>query len=63
MAVKNVLVLRWSQRAHCFVADPKSRLEPPKGTLPYGKGLVTSENPGKVKTVQGIRMGIGHVGS
>ena len=36
------------------MADPKSRLEPPKGTLPYGKGLVTSENPGKVKTVQGL---------
>ena len=40
VAVKNMLVLRWSQRhIVSFVADPKGTLEPPKGTVPFGKSL------------------------
>ena len=40
VAVKNMLVLRWSQRhIVSFMADPKGTLESPKGTVPFGKGL------------------------
>ena len=40
VAVKNMLFLRWNQRAHyCFEGDPKGTLGAPKGTVPFGKGL------------------------
>ena len=42
VTVKNMLVLRWSQRAHCFFCGrPKGhvRAPPPKGTVPFGEGL------------------------
>ena len=40
VAIKNMLVLRWSQRAHCwFWGRPKGQLGAPKGTVPFGKGL------------------------
>jgi len=32
VAVKNILILRWSQRAHCFFCDrPKGHIRAPKG--------------------------------
>ena len=42
VAVKNMLVLRWNQRAHCFFCGrpkeaPKGTLEASKGTVPFGK--------------------------
>ena len=42
VTVKNMLVLRWSQRAHCFFCGrPKGhvRAPPPQGTVPFGEGL------------------------
>ena len=44
VAVKNMLVLRWNQRAHYwFLGRPKGHIRgpppPPKGTVPFGKGL------------------------
>ena len=35
-----MLVLRWSQRAHCFFCGRhKEHIRVPKGTVPFGKGL------------------------
>ena len=40
MAVKNMLVLRWNQRAHYwFLGRPKGHIRAPKGTVPFGNGL------------------------
>ena len=45
MAAKNKLVLRWSQRAHCwFWGRPKGHIRAPKGHSALWKR--PSENPG-----------------
>ena len=56
MGVKNVLVLRWSQRAHCFFCDrPK---EPPKGAVsfenPESRLLIQHNQESVLKIVRGL---------
>ena len=44
VGVKNMLVLRWSQRAHCFFCSrPKGHIRAPKGYIALWKR--PSENP------------------
>ena len=47
VAVKNMFVLEWTQNAHIvgFGTEPERTLEPPKGTVPVGKGGVREPAP------------------